>query len=289
MLPGPAVLPDTVPVINPGECLHELDNPPPLPVRLLNVDLSTVTAGTDIVFGLGDPLPEVVHIDAQAGPDAKKHSDLLAYHGLLHRQYQVPVHSILLLLRRQAAHGDQTGAIAYAPRPGHGKMDFGYEIVRLWEHPVERLLASGLATLPLAPLCKLPAGLSDEEGIRWAVTWVVERLQRDGTPTLVQRLLTATFVLTGLRLDRSKVRALFQGVRAMRESDTYQAIPDEGREEGRAEGAQRILLHQACKKLGEPDETSRRTLLGITDLNRLDRLSERLLEVSTWQELLQTP
>jgi hypothetical protein len=75
----------------------------------------------------------------------------------------------------------------------------------------------------------------------------------------------------------------------MRESDTYQAILDEGRAEGRVQGAQRALLHFGRKKLGEPDEATRDALLGITDLDRLDRLTDRLLEVSTWQELLQTP
>ena len=71
----------------------------------------------------------------------------------------------------------------------------------------------------------------------------------------------------------------------MRESDTYQAILDEGR----VEGLQRALLHLGRKKFGEPDEAARRALLDITDLDRLDRLSERLLDVSTWQDLLQTP
>ena len=75
----------------------------------------------------------------------------------------------------------------------------------------------------------------------------------------------------------------------MRESDTYQAILDEGREEGVVKGVQRTLLHLGRKRLGEPDEAARRALLDITDLDRLDRLSERLLDVSTWQELVQTP
>jgi predicted transposase YdaD len=279
--------------LDPGCYLAELDTTPALPVRLLNVDLSTVTAATDLAFGLGEPLQEVVHLDAQAGPDADKHLDLLAYHGLLHRRYRVPVHSILLLLRRQAQHSGQTGTIQYTARPGRGKMDFGYEILRLWERPVEALLASGLAVLPLAPLGRLPEGVGSEEGMRWVLTQVVERLHREGDPRLVPRLLTATFVLSGLRLDRAQVRAIFEGVRAMRESDTYQAILDEGREEGlekgRVEGIQRILLHQGRKKFGEPEEATRRALMGITDLDRLDRLSDRLLEVSTWQELLATP
>ena len=94
----------------------------------------------------------------------------------------------------------------------------------------------------------------------------------------------ATFVLSGLRADRNQLRTIFQGVRAMRESDTYQAILDEGR----AEGAQRLLLRQGRKKLGEPDEATRRAVTAISDLDRLDQLSDRLAEVSSWLELLQT-
>jgi predicted transposase YdaD len=201
----------------------------------------------------------------------------------------VPVHSILLLLRRQAQHSSQTGTIAYASRPGLGKMDFDYEVLRLWERPVEALLAGGLGLLPLAPLCRLPAELSVEEGVRWAVNEVCDRLAREATPAVLQRLLTATFVLSGLRLDRQQARAIFQGVRVMRESDTYQAILDEGREEGEVRGIQRALLNLGRDLLGEPDEATRSSLKALTDLDRLDRLSVRLPKVSSWQELLQTP
>ncbi len=60
-------------------------------------------------------------------------------------------------------------------------------------------------------------------------------------------------------------------------------------EELNAQGMQRVLLRQGRKKFGEPDEVTRLALRGITDLERLDRMSERVLEVATWQELLQTP
>ncbi len=106
--------------LDPAGLLAEIDAPPTVPVRLLNVDLSTVTTATDIVFGLGEPLQEVIHLEVQAGPDPDKHRDLLAYHALLHRQYRVPVHSILLLLRPQALFSSQTGSLHYAARPGRG-------------------------------------------------------------------------------------------------------------------------------------------------------------------------
>ena len=68
----------------------------------------------------------------------------------------------------------------------------------------------------------------------------------------------------------------------MHESDTYQAILDEGH----ARGVQATLLRQGRKRFGEPDEATRQALLAITDPERLDLLTERLLDVTSWQELL---
>jgi hypothetical protein len=92
-------------------------------------------------------------------------------------------------------------------------------------------------------------------------------------------------VLTGLRIDQDIAKQLFQGVQGMRESTTYQFILDEGR----AEGSQRVLLRQGRKRFGEPDAATQALLRAVTDLDRLDRMAERILEVSSWQELLQTP
>ena len=44
---------------SPSGFLATFDQPPALPVRLLNVDLSTVTALADLILGLGDPLAEI--------------------------------------------------------------------------------------------------------------------------------------------------------------------------------------------------------------------------------------
>jgi len=121
--------------------------------------------------------------------------------------------------------------------------------------------------------------------MRWVLTQVVERLQREGDPRWVPRLLMATFVLSGLRLDRNQVRTIFSGVRVMRESDTYQGILDEGG----VVTAQRLLLQLGRKKFGEPNETIKNNLRAIQDLEHLYRLGERVLDVATWQELLETP
>src|SRR6516165_1698853 len=89
--------------------LATFDQPPAGPVRLLNVDLSTVTTAADLILGLGDPLEEIIHLDFQSSAAAWKHADLMAYNSLLFAHYHVPVHTILLLLRPEAAHSNMSG------------------------------------------------------------------------------------------------------------------------------------------------------------------------------------
>jgi predicted transposase YdaD len=272
-----------------ADYLSVFDAPPTLPVSLLNVDLSTVTTAADIVIGLGEPMREIMHLDFQASANATKHLDVLVYNALLHRHYQVPVHSILVLLRPQAAHPNTDGAVRYQARPGRGRMEFSYEVVRLWEKPAKELLAGALGSLPLAPLGRLPEGVSSTDGLAEVIQQLIERLQREAPAEQVRRLLTAAYILTGLLVPRDVALQLFRGVRAMQDSDTFQAILEEGEERGRLEEAKKILLRQGRKKLGLPDETVQTTLAAIKDLNRLEQLGDRLLDVSSWQELFASP
>src|SRR5581483_11790265 len=100
------------------------DQPPAGRLRLLNVDLSTVTTAADLIIGVGDPLAEVIHLDFQSSAAAWKHADILVYNALIHASYHVPVHSIVILLRPQAAHSNLNGVVSYSARSGRGKMDF---------------------------------------------------------------------------------------------------------------------------------------------------------------------
>jgi hypothetical protein len=150
---------------SPQGFLAAFDQPPTAPVKPLNVDLSTVTALADLVLGLGAPLDEIIQLDFQSSAAAWKHADLMAYNALLYAHYHVPVHTVIVLLRPEAAHSNLDGSIAYAPRPGRGRMEFSYEIVRLWERPAENLLTGDLGVVPLAMLGRLPADLSLEEAL----------------------------------------------------------------------------------------------------------------------------
>jgi hypothetical protein len=50
--------------------------------------------------------------------------------------------------------------------------------------------------------------------------------------------------------------------------------------------ARKTLLRQGLKKLGPPDERISGRIAEIADLDRLDVLLERILDVSSWDELL---
>jgi hypothetical protein len=270
---------------SPQGFLATFDRPPTRPVRLLNVDLSTVTALADLVLGLGEPLEEIIHFDFQASAAAWKHADAMAYHALLFAHYHVPVHTVILLLRPAAAHSNMNGAIHYAPRPGRGSMAFSYELVRLWEWPADVLLAAELGVAPLAMLGRLPEGLSLEDGLAAVAGRVAERLLKEAPQERARKLLTDAFLLTGLRVRRDVAARIFRGVRAMHESDTYLAILDEGQEKAFREAIQVI----GEERLGPPDEAMRSQLANITDLEHLKRMHRRTAKATSWQEILETP
>ena len=270
---------------SPVGLLTTFDRPPTAPVKVLNVDLSAVTRAADLVLGLGDPPAEIVQIDFQASAAPWKHADVMVYHALLFAQYHVPVHTIVLLLRPEAVHSNMSGVIQYAPRPEHGKMDFGYQLVRLWERPAEELLGADLGVAPLAMLGRLPAGLPLEDGLVAIAQRLAERVVKEAPTEQAQKLLTEALLLTGLRVRRDVAQRVFRGVRAMDESDTFLMIL----EEGEAKHARKLILRYGAERLGAADQSVRTHLEGIKDVDRLDRMIRRAEQAGSWDEILATP
>jgi hypothetical protein len=270
---------------SPEGFLAAFDRPSTIPVKLLNIDLSTVTALADLILGLGDPLMEIVQLDFQSSAAAWKHADLMAYHALLYGHYHVPVHTVVILLRPEAAHSNMTGTIRYAPRPERGRMDFAYEVVRLWERPAEKLLAGDLGVAPLAMLGRLPENVSFEDGLSAIAQRVADRVIKEAPPDRVRKLLTDAYLLTGLRLRRDAAARIFRGVRAMQESDTYLAILDEGQERATRES----ILAVGEERLGTPGESIIAHLGNIADLARLKRMVRRAVKAASWEEIVETP
>ena len=76
------------------------------------------------------------------------------------------------------------------------------------------------------------------------------------------------------------------GIHGIEESTVYQAILRKGMAIGRIEEARKTLLRQGSKKLGLPNERIEAEIATMEDLDRLNDLSDCVLDVSTWDELM---
>ena len=103
----------------------------------------------------------------------------------------------------------------------------------------------------------------------------------------------------GLRYSDELTDSLLEGVQTMQESTTYQKILREGRDEGQKEGqkegriieAQRLLLLLGEIRFGVPEASTRSAIEAIQDIERLERMSKRILDadIHDWDGLLDEP
>jgi predicted transposase YdaD len=79
----------------------------------------------------------------------------------------------------------------------------------------------------------------------------------------------------------------------MKESSTYQAILEEGRTEGQAQGAlaeaRKLLRLRGEEALGPADARVIAVIEQINDLTQLEALFQRIRNVGSWQELFGQP
>jgi hypothetical protein len=196
------------------------------PTHVLNVDRSTISAATDVALGFGEPLNEIVDLNLQSGPDADVASRLHLYNAALHFTFTVPVRSILVLLRPKADSPSLTGKLSYAR--GGLRVSFEYALVRHWKQPVELFLGGGPGLLPLATLCQLPGGMAKIDALRYVVRQIDRRLATLPNHASAVRLMTAEFVMAGLRLPKESLRHVFDGVKIMHETVAWDAYLEEG-------------------------------------------------------------
>lgn len=255
------------------------------PVRVIDADVSTVTAAADKVLLVEDEVPWLLHVELQASRDDSLVRRTLVYNVLLDYRHRLPVASVIVLLRPEADGPELNGLLQRGLREGSAHLDFRYQLVRVWQLQVDVVLTGSPGTLPLVPLCAV-----SEDALPAAIARMDRRLSAEVTPAEAGQLWTATRVLMGLRFSEEKASMLLQGVRHMRESVTYQAIVAEGEAKGRAEGkaaeARHLLLRLGRKRLGAIDAKTKAAIEEISSIAQLEDLSERVLDVASWQELL---
>jgi predicted transposase YdaD len=257
-------------------------------LQVIDADLATVTAAADRVLRVCEDPPWLLHLELQSSRDPDLLLNLPAHNILLERRHGALVRTVVVLLRKSADWSELTGTFQreFPGEPPY--LVFRYGVVRVWQLPAEMFLSGGMGILPLAPLSAVA-----EAELPGVIRRMDQRIRAEATADEAGTLWTAADVLMGLRYPRQLVAQLLQGVHGMKESVTYQAIVEEGKVEGKAEGKvearQEVLLQLGRKKFGVLDPSSEMALRGITDPDRLTRLIDALLDVSSWKELLATP
>ena len=106
-----------------------------------------------------------------------------------------------------------------------------------------------------------------------------------GQQPMVMRALEELKMLTQTDLERERYEAR-RKVQLDYNTDLKEARMD-GHAEGTVEALQNTVLRQGQRRFGEPTEQATAVVKGITDQVQLERLTDRLLEVGSWQELLE--
>ncbi len=274
---------------NPSDLRAAFSLPDLEPARVLNVDLSTISAATDLAIGFGEPVQEIVDLNFQSGPDANVAARMLLYNAALHLKYAAPVRSVLILLRPKSDARGLDGKKTYVS--GGQRLSFEYGVVRLWKQPLDLFLSGGVGLLPLAPLCKMPAGIPLHVALQRVISEIDRTLARLPDQAKAVRLMTAAFILTGLRVPRNSLASIFEEVRIMHKTtawDEWEARYDKltEREKRLTEREITLLLKFGRQRLGEPDIRTQAVLDAIEDSDRLERMLDQILTVKSWKALL---
>jgi len=250
------------------------------PAESLNVDLSTISAATDIAIGYGEPLQEIVDLNFQSGPDPYVDARLLLYNAAFYLRYHVPVRSILVLLRPKAEVPGLTGKLTYFA--GKKRVVFPYEVIRMWKEPIRPFLEGGLALLPLAMLCAMPPGKPLEHAMRDVVRAIDGRLAAEPNYAEAVRIMTGAFRLAFLRVPKDRVESIFERASIMHEVVAW----DQAVDEGRVLTARKAMLNIGEHLFGAPSAKVANALVAINDPDRLDRMLKEIVRLKSWKALL---
>jgi predicted transposase YdaD len=248
-------------------------------VTVEDSDVGTLVSGaTDKLFRVHDDPEYLLHLDFESG---HFRSDLplrlRLYNSAFEYRHQRVVLSVPVLLAPQADSPQWNGLLQRGLPNEDPFSTLRYEVIRVWQLPVEPLLSGGVGTLALAPISAIP-----QADVRQVIRRMKERLSGPKAPRRAADVLAATYVLLGLRYTDEFANALFEEVLGMEESSTYRAIV----RRGQIEGERHLLLLQGEAKFGPPDAAARAALEQITDVAELDEVGVRLVTARSWQELL---
>ena len=249
-------------------------------IEVVQPNLPAFAVDADRVYRIACPQPMVLHTEWESSSNVGRPDRFLVYNTLLTRQTELPVQSVVVLLRKEAHSSDLTGILTRRLPNGVEYLTWRYFVIRLWELPPAQFLVDPGLT-PLAPLAAV--GESELPSLAQKIQAAWKGLSE---PEL-KELKTATETLMGLRYPKELVHQLFGEVSAMEESVIYQEIYQKGRDEG-LRSARQALIGVGRKHLGLPDSAQRNAIERCEDFDRLERMIIAAVDAPDWATVLAT-
>ncbi len=231
----------------------------------------------------------LLHLEFVSGHDAPAlPRKLLVRNALLEDRHVLPVRSGVVLLRPEADSPQLSGRYERGFPAEDAYLAFRYQVLRVWQLPPGPLLRGNLALLPFAPISAVT-----EVELPGIIKRMEQRLNQRRVRRHASLVLASSYILLGLRYSPALAAQLFRGVMSMKESSTYQAILEEGRMEGRNEGAlveaKKVLRLLGEEAFGPPDARIAALIEQLNDLTRLEEYLKRMRTAGSWQELFDRP
>jgi hypothetical protein len=251
-------------------------------VRMIDADLSsTVSTATDKVIFVDDPEPWLLMIELQANWDGDLPYDLMRRFALLRHRHRMPVSCAVVLMRPEANTSAMTGAFPQA-NPLGISWSFPFSVFRLWEQPVSTFLDGPLGLVPFAPIAQI-----DPTDLHRIKSIVGQRLISEATPSQSRTLRTAVVELLALRYDDTEI-GIWEDLMATLDI-TATPLIKRLQNEAKLQQSRAALIRIGRKKFGVPPPAeAEATIAAATDLDRLDELMDRVLDVKNWNELMGT-
>ena len=191
-------------------------------VELIDSDITTLTASADKVIRVLGPEPYLVNIELHSYHDAGLARTLWYRQVALDYRHDLTVLTVIVLLCKEANSPHLTGTYERHVPGGFQTNCYNYRVVRLWQDDPELYLNSSVTLVPLAPLANVtPTELPS------LIQRMKERIGEQPRPQAA-KLITAAYLLLGLRYEDDFANQLFEGIEVMKESTTYQSILERG-------------------------------------------------------------
>src|SRR4051794_27672906 len=178
-------------------------------VTIEDSDVGTIISGaTDKLFRVHDDPEYLLHLDFEAGHfRSELPLRLRLYNSVFEYRHDRVVLSVPVLLA-PAADSPQWSGLLQRGLPGEAPLStLRYEVIRVWELPVQQLLAGGTGTLALAPISDV-----SENEVQSVIRRMKERLSGPRAPRRAADVWAAAYVLLGLRYSDELAHALFEEV-----------------------------------------------------------------------------